>query len=81
MASDDVVRENADSVSSAFDYSYVPEVNGGFNSNTAAGAIAQQSDGGSPSVDNGTRQHGTSQDIVTTFREEVMIRPVPLEQK
>jgi RHS repeat-associated protein len=75
-ASDDVVQANADSVSSSFNYSYVPEVSGGFNSNTAAGAVAQESDGGSPRVDNGQMQPGTSQERVNVAREQVLHEPI-----
>lgn len=75
-ASDDVVQANADSVSSAFKYSYVPEVSGGFNSNTAAGAVAQESDGGAPRVDNGKAQPGASQERVSVACEQVLHEPI-----
>ncbi|MBO9872956.1 MULTISPECIES: RHS repeat-associated core domain-containing protein [Xanthomonas] len=75
-ATDDVVKSVSDSISSSFDYSYVPEVSGGFNSNSAAGAIAQESDGGSPRVDNGKLQPGSSQEKVNSARKNVIIKPV-----
>lgn len=37
----------------------MPEIQGGVNSNTAAGVVAKKADGGSPSVDNGVRQPGS----------------------
>lgn len=72
-ADDAVVQDNANAVASGFDYSYVPEVSGGFNSNTAAGAVAQESDGGSPRVDNGRMQPGTSQDRIDSARQNVLL--------
>jgi len=75
-ASDEVVKSNADRVSAAFDYSYVPAVSGGFNSNTAAGAVAQESDGGAPRVDNGRMQPGTGQERIDVAREQVLLKPI-----
>lgn len=80
-ADDAVVQDNANAVSAAFDYSYVPEVSGGFNSNTAAGAVAQESDGGAPRVDNGRAQPGTSQDRIDSARKNVLLKPIEDEQR
>jgi RHS repeat-associated protein len=80
-ADDAVVQDNANSVSSAFNYSYAPEVSGGFNSNTAAGAVAQESDGGSPRVDNGRMQPGTSQGRIDAARQNVLLKPIEDKQR
>ncbi len=70
-ASDDVVKANADDLVGGAEYSAVPSIQGGVNSNSAAGAIAQRSDGGSTSVENGRRQPGSEQSAVNRveFRE------------
>jgi hypothetical protein len=80
-ADDAVVQDNANAVSSSFDYSYAPEVSGGFNSNTAAGAVAQESDGGAPRVDNGRMQPGTSQDRIDSARQNVLLKPIEDKQR
>ncbi len=46
------------------EYSIAPKLQGGVNSNSAAGAIAQKADGGSPSVNNGVEQPGAGQPAV-----------------
>ena len=43
---------------------------GGVNSNSAAGAIANRADGGSPKVDNGVSQPCASKHHKVEFREE-----------
>ncbi len=80
-ADDSVVKSNADSVSSSFKYSYTPEVTGGYNSNTAAGAVAQESDGGSPRIENGRMQPGASQERVDSARQNVLSEPIRDRQK
>lgn len=71
-ADDAVVQDNANAVSSSFKYSPVPEILGGFNSNTAAGPVAQESDGGAPRVDNGKLQPGTSKERIDAARKNVL---------
>ncbi|MCF7516159.1 RHS repeat-associated core domain-containing protein, partial [Pseudoalteromonas sp. L7] len=69
-ASDAKVAGIADSVKGGQEYSAVPELQGGVNSNSAAGAIAHKADGGSPSVNNGVRQPGASKHDKVEFKEE-----------
>ena len=71
-ASDDTVRANADAAPSGGDYSYVPEIAGGFNSNTLAAAVAQASDGGAPRVANGKFQGGTSDERVGAAKQQLL---------
>lgn len=75
-ADDAVVQENADAVSTAFKYAPVPGVMGGYNSNTAAGAVAKESDGGSVRVDNAKRQPGTSDSKIQEARNNVLLKPI-----
>lgn len=75
-ADDAVVQDNADAVSSAFGYSLVPEVMGGYNSNTAAGMVAKESDGGSAKVDNAKFQPGTSDAKIHEARSNVFLKPI-----
>lgn len=59
-APDAVVEDLATRLEGGLEYSAMPEIQGGVNSNTAAGAIAQRADGGTPHVENGIRQPGSS---------------------
>ena len=67
---DDNVRKIAESVKGGMEYSAVPEVAGGVNSNSAAGAVAKKADGGSPRVDNGIRQPGANAADKVKFSEQ-----------
>ena len=69
-ASDERVSQIADSVKGGQEYSALPRAQGGVNSNSAAGAIAHKADGGSPTVDNGTRQPGAAQHKDVEFKEK-----------
>ena len=69
-ASDEKVGQIADSIKGGQEYSAVPEIQGGVNSNSAAGAIANKSDGGSPKVDNGVAQPGASVHDRVEFKEK-----------
>jgi len=60
-ASDARVEGLAKGVVSGQEYSAIPALQGGANSNSAAGAIAQAADGGSTAVDNGIAQPGSAQ--------------------
>jgi RHS repeat-associated protein len=69
-APDNEVASLADSVKGGQEYSAVPIIQGGVNSNSAAGAIAHRADGGSAKVDNGANQPGANQHNRVEFREE-----------
>lgn len=71
-AADEVVESKADALVGGDEYSAYPSVQGGVNSNSAAGAVANRSDGGSPSVDNGRSQPGSEQKTVerVKFKED-----------
>lgn len=69
-APDAKVSQIADSVKGGQEYSALPGVQGGVNSNSAAGAIAHKADGGSPKVDNGTSQPGAAQHKDVEFKEK-----------
>ena len=58
-ALDAAVDVIADRVDTGLEYSAVPKLQGGVNSNTGAGAVAQKSDGGPPRVENGIPQPGS----------------------
>ena len=58
-ASDADVIKIANSVRENSDYNYVPSIQGGANSNSGAGAVANRSDGGFPFVNNGKSQPGS----------------------
>ena len=60
-ASDARVSGLAKGVVNGKEYSAVPGIQGGVNSNSAAGAVAQAADGGSSAVDNGRAQPGSGQ--------------------
>ncbi|ACA88623.1 RHS repeat domain-containing protein [Shewanella woodyi] len=59
-ASDAAVRKLADSLIGGLEYSALPELQGGVNSNTAAGAIAEKADDGYPFVNNAVSQPGST---------------------
>jgi len=59
-AKDSAVNDLVKRVDEGLEYSAIPELQGGVNSNTAAGAVAKKADGGSSSVNNGSRQPGSS---------------------
>ena len=71
-ADDDVVKANADKLVAGQEYSAIPALQGGVNSNTAAGAIAKRSDGGAAAVDNDRRQPGSEDSAIQRikFREK-----------
>jgi len=58
-AKDSVVDILTDRVDKGLEYSMVPSIQGGVNSNTGAGAVAKMADGGSSSVKNGISQPGS----------------------
>ncbi|SEL93309.1 RHS repeat-associated core domain-containing protein [Colwellia chukchiensis] len=68
-ATDEAVAAIADSVQGGQEYSAIPAIQGGVNSNSAAGAIANRADGGAPRVDNGQNQPGAGQHERVEFRE------------
>lgn len=59
-APDSDVEDLAKRVKGGLEYNAIPELQGGVNSNTAAGAIAERADRGTPHVENGIPQPGTS---------------------
>jgi RHS repeat-associated protein len=68
-ASDKTVELNARSVVSGVSaYNLIPGLQGGTNSNSAAGAVATRSDGGMPRVNNTTLQPGNRQHSRVQFR-------------
>ncbi|MEL4287464.1 RHS repeat-associated core domain-containing protein [Shewanella xiamenensis] len=68
-ATDAAVEKIADSLQGGQEYSAIPELQGGVNSNTAAGAIAQKADGGYPFVNNGVSQPGSTVTERVKFKE------------
>jgi hypothetical protein len=68
-ASDITVELNARSVVSGVSaYNLIPGLQGGTNSNSAAGAVATRSDGGMPRVNNTALQPGNRQHSRVQFR-------------
>ena len=59
-ADDAVVDFLVKKLPKGLEYNAVPEIQGGVNSNTAAGAVAKRADGGRSNVPNGVRQPGSS---------------------
>tara|TARA_R110002020_G_scaffold475159_1_gene708916 strand:- start:677 stop:1240 length:564 start_codon:yes stop_codon:yes gene_type:complete len=70
-AADSTVEKLANSLVENNEYNYIPELQGGVNSNTGAGAVAQGSDGGAPDVNNGILQPGSSVTNRVSFRDKV----------
>nr|WP_281290949.1 RHS repeat-associated core domain-containing protein [Pseudoalteromonas rhizosphaerae] len=70
-ASDSAVEALADSLVENNEYNYVPEWQGGANSNSGAGAVAQGSDGGIPFVNNGKPQPGSTVTNRVSFKDKV----------
>jgi len=58
-ASDSAVDALVSKVDKGLEYSFVPEIQGGVNSNTAAGAVAKKADRGTPFVRNNRLQPGS----------------------
>lgn len=77
---DSVVDDLVSKVDKGLEYSLVPEIQGGVNSNTAAGAVAKKADGGSASVANDRAQPGTGDRAIKkiTFKPPVATKPVDL---
>jgi uncharacterized protein RhaS with RHS repeats len=69
-ATDAEVAKITDSVQGGQEYSAVPEVQGGVNSNSAAGAIAKKADGGYSFVNNGISQPGSTVPERVGFKEK-----------
>jgi uncharacterized protein RhaS with RHS repeats len=69
-APDAKVAELADSIKGGQDYDLVPELQDGVNSNSAAGAIANQADGGFTFVNNGTSQPGSTVTERVEFKDD-----------
>jgi len=67
-AKDSIVDSLVSSVDKGLEYSLVPEIQGGVNSNTGAGAVAKAADGGSPRVKNGIKQTGTSNRVISRIK-------------
>ncbi|CAB0151896.1 tRNA3(Ser)-specific nuclease WapA [Pseudidiomarina piscicola] len=70
-ASDSSVEYLATSLVEDNEYNYIPEWQGGANSNTGAGAVAQNADGGAPFVNNGIPQPGSKVTNRVTFKNKV----------
>ncbi|WP_339674176.1 RHS repeat-associated core domain-containing protein [Dasania marina] len=68
-AADEKVAKITDSLQGGQKYSLLPEMLGGVNSNTAAGAIANKADGGFPYVDNSKSQPGSTVPERARFKE------------
>ena len=69
-APDATVGKIADSVKGGQEYSLVPEKEGGVNSNSGAGAVANKADGGFSFVNNGTMQPGSTVSERVEFKDD-----------
>ncbi len=76
-STDERVRQLARALIEGQEYSMIPAVQGGVNSNSAAGAIASKADGGPSDVKNNTPEPGSGQSSRIAFRKIYISIPRP----